>query len=213
MTTYTAITNAEIDQDSPLTETLATKYRDNLLAVLEGDATAPAIAKTLYLISSTTISSSATWQATLDNSSYSGYFIRMQGVTPASSSAVLWMRTSTDGGSSFDSGASDYYNRTGSFGAALNLDASGAKVELSAGITVQTAPSRGLSGTVEILNAGNTSETSLITSGFFRTFSTLARSTVSGMSTRESQADVDAVQILFSGGDIAEGTIDLWGYG
>jgi hypothetical protein len=44
MATYTAITDAEIDQDSPITQTLMTKYRDNLIAVTEGDASAPKIA-------------------------------------------------------------------------------------------------------------------------------------------------------------------------
>lgn len=43
MATYTAITDAEIDQDSPITQTLMTKYRDNLTAVYEGDDTAPRI--------------------------------------------------------------------------------------------------------------------------------------------------------------------------
>lgn len=44
MATYTAITDAEIDQDSPITQTLMQKYRDNLTATIEGDATAPKIA-------------------------------------------------------------------------------------------------------------------------------------------------------------------------
>lgn len=52
MTTYTAITDAEIDQDSPITQTLMTKYRDNLIAVLEGDPSAPSI---LDNIANTTI--------------------------------------------------------------------------------------------------------------------------------------------------------------
>lgn len=43
MATYTAITDAEIDQDSPITQTLMTKYRDNLIAVFEGDASAPRV--------------------------------------------------------------------------------------------------------------------------------------------------------------------------
>lgn len=43
MATYTAITDAEIDQDSPITQTLMTKYRDNLTATVEGDASAPKI--------------------------------------------------------------------------------------------------------------------------------------------------------------------------
>jgi len=43
MTTYTAIANSEIDAESPITTGLMTKLRDNLLAVQEGDATAPNI--------------------------------------------------------------------------------------------------------------------------------------------------------------------------
>lgn len=35
MATYTEITDAEIDQDSPLTQTLMTKYRDNTIAINE----------------------------------------------------------------------------------------------------------------------------------------------------------------------------------
>jgi len=44
MTTFTAITNGEIDQDSPITTTLMTKYRDNLAATAEGASGAPRIA-------------------------------------------------------------------------------------------------------------------------------------------------------------------------
>lgn len=43
MATYTAITDAEIDQDSPITQTLMTKYRDNLIATAEGASGAPRI--------------------------------------------------------------------------------------------------------------------------------------------------------------------------
>jgi hypothetical protein len=43
MATYTAITDAEIDQDSPITQTLMTKYRDNLIATAEGAAGAPRV--------------------------------------------------------------------------------------------------------------------------------------------------------------------------
>ena len=49
MATYTAITDAEIDQDSPITQTLMTKYRDNLTAVIEDDSTAPKIKQHLRI--------------------------------------------------------------------------------------------------------------------------------------------------------------------
>ena len=44
MTTYTTITNAEIDQDSPVTQPLMTALRDNPLAIAEGGPNAPELA-------------------------------------------------------------------------------------------------------------------------------------------------------------------------
>ena len=44
MSTYTAIADAEIDVDSPVTQVLLTKYRENMLAIQQGDATAPKVA-------------------------------------------------------------------------------------------------------------------------------------------------------------------------
>lgn len=38
---YSEITNAEIDTDSPLTQTLMTKFRDNPIAIASGDTGAP----------------------------------------------------------------------------------------------------------------------------------------------------------------------------
>ena len=43
MTTYTSIPNADIDQDSPVTQTLMTALRDNPIAITEGASGAPRI--------------------------------------------------------------------------------------------------------------------------------------------------------------------------
>lgn len=43
MTTYTAITNGQIDQDSPITQPLMTALRDNPIALAEGASGAPRI--------------------------------------------------------------------------------------------------------------------------------------------------------------------------
>lgn len=43
MTTYVAIPNGDIDQDSPITQPLLTALRDNPVAIAEGDPTAPKI--------------------------------------------------------------------------------------------------------------------------------------------------------------------------
>ena len=41
MTTYTGIANSEVDGDSPITDTLMQRLRDNVLAMFEGAAGAP----------------------------------------------------------------------------------------------------------------------------------------------------------------------------
>jgi len=43
VTTYTTITNGEVDQDSPVTQPLMEALRDNPLAIAEGDTTAPKV--------------------------------------------------------------------------------------------------------------------------------------------------------------------------
>lgn len=48
MTTYSDIANTEVDADSPLTADLGGKFRDNPLAILEGDSTAISAGKTVF---------------------------------------------------------------------------------------------------------------------------------------------------------------------
>lgn len=43
MTTYSAITNGQVDQDSPITQPLMTALRDNPIAITEGSSGAPKI--------------------------------------------------------------------------------------------------------------------------------------------------------------------------
>ena len=46
MTTYSAITNGQVDQDSPITQPLMTALRDNPIAITEGASGAPRISST-----------------------------------------------------------------------------------------------------------------------------------------------------------------------
>lgn len=48
MTTYTAIPGTDIDTDSPITESLMTKLRDNPIAITEGSTSAPKIQTAAY---------------------------------------------------------------------------------------------------------------------------------------------------------------------
>ncbi|MEO1108256.1 MAG: hypothetical protein AAFX90_10070 [Pseudomonadota bacterium] len=57
MTTYTAIPNDDVDQDSPVNQTLMTLLRDNPIAITEGAAGAPRI---LDLALDTTVTTTGT---------------------------------------------------------------------------------------------------------------------------------------------------------
>lgn len=83
MTTYTAIADADIDTDSPVTESLMTKLRDNPIAITEGASGAPQIVQaaiasgaihTTQLDTSTGVNSTASTSvvnATLSGGTYS----------------------------------------------------------------------------------------------------------------------------------------------
>src|SRR3990167_8133940 len=59
-------------------------------------------------ISSATASASATINFTGLTNTYSTYVVTISNLAPATDATTLWMRTSTDGGASYDAGASDY---------------------------------------------------------------------------------------------------------
>ena len=48
MTAYTAIADADIDPESPITTTLVTRLRDNPIAISEGTSPAPSIQTAAY---------------------------------------------------------------------------------------------------------------------------------------------------------------------
>ena len=63
------------------------------------------------LISSTDLSSAASFNFTaVDASAYDGYMMYLMNVIPANDEVFLWVRTSTNGGSSYDSGSANYSN-------------------------------------------------------------------------------------------------------
>ena len=53
MTTYSTITDGQIDQDSPITQPLMTALRDNPIAIAEGAAGAPKIAESWQALETT----------------------------------------------------------------------------------------------------------------------------------------------------------------
>lgn len=169
------------------------------------------------LIATATASASASIAFTGLTSTYNTYVLKFTDVVPATDDAELWLRTSTDNGSSYDSTAGNYRyvnlrsSDTGSL--ATSGSASSTHILLSIGVgTVDLGNAAGesCSGQVVLQNPSSTKNT-LITSdvSYIAAFGGSCKVTATGV--RMSAADVDAVQILMDSGNITSGEFRLYG--
>jgi hypothetical protein len=141
------------------------------------------------------------------SSTYDEYMVRFNYVVPATNSVTLLLRTSTDGGSNYDAGASDY-SYVGN-GYALNGATS---IFLTAGASVANAANSGAGVTGEVvIHRPSVAAVRMVTGSahHFSTGSGMAGGALSGA--RNAAADVDALQFLFSSGNIASGRFRLFG--
>lgn len=166
-------------------------------------------------ISSATASASATIDFTNLSGTYNSYVIIANDIAPSVDGASLWLRTSTDNGSTYDSGASDY-----SWGWQWLQHA----VAINANRTADEADSQIVISTAGVGNAANEVYTGQIIlfnpAGTGYTFCKFQGISINntgdpynneGSGRRISTADVDAIRFLFSSGNIASGTFTLYG--
>ena len=180
----------------------------------------------LTLISTTDISNAATYQFTsFDSSSFDAYLWILANVIPVSDTVYLDMLTSSDGGSTYDTGSSDYnwvfnsstINNSDS-GVDGDIDADDAKISLtgnSSGAANQIGSDsveHGVSGQIWMYTP-HTSKNTQGTYDLMYQSSTPENATqiAKGGYTRMSAADVDAIQLSFSSGNIESGTINAYG--
>ena len=180
----------------------------------------------LTLISSTDISNAATYSFTsFDSSSFDAYIFVLINVVPVTDAVHIHMLTSSDGGSTYDTGASDYnwllarnkdmVSDSGDGGDADQDDAHIALIGDNSGganVVGSDANEAGVSGQIWLYNPASTS----ITHGTYdlcyqaNTPENLLNVAKGGFA-RMSAADVDAIRILFSSGNIESGTINAYG--
>ena len=180
----------------------------------------------LQFISTTDISSAANYSFTsFDSSSFDAYIFVLINVVPATDAVHIHMLTSSDGGSSYDTGASDYnwllarnkdiVSDSGDGGDADQDDAHIALIGDNSGganVVGSDANEAGVSGQIWLYNPASTS----ITHGTYdlcyqaNTPENLLNVAKGGFA-RMSAADVDAIRILFSSGNIESGTINAYG--
>lgn len=131
---------------------------------------------------------------------YSEYQIHLRNFVPASDAVNLYCRTSTNGGSSFDAGASDYAY-TGTATAA----------QISMATSVGSDPTEnGCSGVVRIINPGTANYVHILYD-IMQVDSTGTLARISGSARRLTSADVDAIRFLFSSGNVESGESTLYG--
>jgi len=162
----------------------------------------------LVPISKTTASNDAAIDISLTGG-YTAYLVRFANVAPLSSS-VPYLRTSTDGGTTFDSGASDYrWTYWGASSAATQADDVGGDTEIELGPSVYFSAANWF-GELVIYPANGTNKTVIYGTSCYQNSSNLIQGvTVAGR--RESSTAVDAIRFLQSTGNIFSGDFHLYG--
>lgn len=164
-------------------------------------------------ISSQTASSSSSIDFTGLSSTYRMYRVVIDGVVPATNAAAFYIRTSTDGGTSYDSGASDYtsssmytYSTIGSAGQLRDTSTAYLKLAHDVG----NASNRFWTGYVDIIAPSEAQYGTLWWNGmYWGSDGNLL--IVTGGGQRKAAADIDAIRFLFSTGNISTGTFKLYG--
>lgn len=169
----------------------------------------------LALLASGTLSSAATLDILLVSfTGYRGFLIQLAGLIPATDGATLWMRFSSNGGSSFDTAN---YNYTGigsndAGASAVVASGSAAQIPLSGGSGVGNASTRGADSEILLLNPQSTARW---TKANFRSYlidSSGNAYLITAGGSQETAQDTDAVRILYSTGNISSGEYALYGY-
>lgn len=167
------------------------------------------------LLATKTASASASLDFTeFDNATYRRYEFELDAVLPATDAVSLYLRTSTDGGSTYDSGASDYqWNANGFSGAAATQGGAATASDMQLNTVIvwgNSTNETGVSGLLRLWAAPAATYTHVegAVAGW-SSAGTLLRLSVGGA--RLSAADVDACQFLFSSGNITSGTIRMYG--
>lgn len=187
-----------------------TSNSDNIKTV-----TTQAVAN-LFLPSFVFITShAASNSATLDFTSLGDYsyveFVLVD-LIPQTDAQAMTIRTSTNNGSSYDSGASDYsYASNGESSTPASVpDGSSGATYIKCNASVGNATNEKCSGYIKMFNPTGTGFCMFVGQVASLDFSTLTNVT-SVAGTRRSAADVDAVRFMFASGNIVSGTIYAYG--
>lgn len=163
------------------------------------------------LLNSATASTSATIDFTLP-SGYAAYKLVWAHIAPATDNVTLFLRTSTDGGSTFDAGASDYSwinNFTNEVPAnAPFVDTADTGIRI--GAALGNASNEHTSGHVILYNPAAAAFCNVL-AWAVQINNSGAMSVLTACGRRLTAANVDAVRLIMSSGTVASGEVRLYG--
>lgn len=170
----------------------------------------------VVFISSQTASSSTSIDFTGLTSTYIAYKIIYEGVTPGTDGVYLGLRTSTNNGASYDSALGDYSWATYGMAQVTSTSPSrstgggaGTYIRLTFP-TTGTGTQENCAGEITLFNPSTANYTYINHYGSLRSDAGQNYQVRSG-GVRESAADVDAIRLYFTSGNIASGTFKLYG--
>lgn len=144
---------------------------------------------------------------------YRAFRVRFIGVVPATDNVSFLMRTSTDGGATFDSGAGTYsWNRyLSAEDATSGVIASASDTSILIANAVDNAATSSLNGYVILSNPTNTTLHKQVQSNIDYISNGDLMCRIMGSGRRKATADIDAFEFRFSAGNIAAGVFVLSG--
>lgn len=168
------------------------------------------------LISSATASTSSEITFTGLSSTYDTYMVVINDLQPVTDGSILYLRTSTNAGVSYDSGASDYaWASYGVNDGSEDPEGSSADDHISlagdqSSEELGDQATETLAGTLWIYDPAGTNYTKVF---FDWNYTDLVddQNSVTGQGARLSAADVDAIQFTMDSGNISSGNFRLYG--
>jgi hypothetical protein len=172
------------------------------------------VGKVNGLLASGTVAAAATLDLVLTAyTAFRGIRIELSGFRPATDASTLFMRFSTDGGSTYDAAAANY-SWAFKFAATNTIEGIGnsaGDTEIELGFGVGNASNRGGNWSIKLMNQTSTAFYSRATYDATYMDNAGVGLWLGGMGQRLAAQDTDAVRFLFSAGNIAEGKYAVYG--
>jgi hypothetical protein len=181
----------------------------------DGTSTVAAAGGAWTLISNNSPSAAASLSLTgFDSSAYDAYCAVISNLRPATNSQNLWLRTSTDGGSSYETSGYQYHiegKQSGDYDRS-NSSTSESHVKLSpTAEDIGNATTAGISGVLWLYGPHAAARFTTMTWSGVQVGDSSEMTLLWGSGMRETAADVDGLQLLFSSGNIADGDVQWYG--